>query len=339
MIDAGAAEEDGTEPSFEIQKGSAQIVLKGEDAYGYRKLVLESSDELHVTFVCDGHGGAAAAQLCADKLLPMFIEEARGDGSTASLQRAAARACARLHAEARAASTAGSTLTCIIVHPGRREVTAFNLGDSAAWMVPRDGSAATLLTEDHRLDASEAERERVAALGGRLAHARGLSGEPGGPLRVWPGEGIGGAAQARVVGDARLGDYVDPTPAVTSLKLPPGGADFVVCSDGVWDALPAEAVLATVRKMMRSPVNLARTSALQMTHLAPSQWPIHLLSQAASALVECALNQRFVAATRLLVCLSSLSRRIWAGDPPVGTRMTATGTAGRGTTRRPSFSA
>ena len=120
------------EPSFEIQTGSAQIVLKGEDAYGSRKLVLESSDELHVTFVCDGHGGAAAAQLCADKLLPILIEEARGDGSTASLQRAATRACARLHAEARAASTAGSTLTCIIVHPGRREVTAFNLGDSVA---------------------------------------------------------------------------------------------------------------------------------------------------------------------------------------------------------------
>jgi len=257
------------EPSFEIQTGSAQIVLKGEDAYGSRKLVLESSDELHVTFVCDGHGGAAAAQLCADKLLPILIEEARGDGSTASLQRAATRACARLHAEARAASTAGSTLTCIIVYPGRREVTAFNLGDSAAWMVPRDGSAATLLAEDHRLDTSEAERERVIALGGRLAHARGLSGEPGGPLRLWPGGGVGGAAQARVLGDSRLGDFVDATPAVTSLKLPRCGADFLVCSDGVWDALPAEAVLATVRGMMRSPVTLA-----------------------ASAIVESALNQR-----------------------------------------------
>jgi len=59
------------------------------------------------------------------------------------------------------------------------------------------------------------------------------------------------------------------SPAVTSLKLPRCGADFLVCSDGVWDALPAEAVLATVRGMMRSPVTLA-----------------------ASAIVESALNQR-----------------------------------------------
>jgi len=110
-----------------------------------------------------------------------------------------------------------------------------------------------IITEEHRIANSESERERLKAAGGKLAHARGPDGRPGGPLRLWPG----GVAQARAIGDADVGSFIKPDPAVCTHRFPSVGFVIVVCSDGVWDAMLPTAVGALARKLVRVPSNHA----------------------------------------------------------------------------------
>ena len=43
------------------------------------------------------------------------------------------------------------------------------------------------ISESHRLEDSKNEQQRVVANGGHLGRAMSQTGEPGGPLRCWPG--------------------------------------------------------------------------------------------------------------------------------------------------------
>jgi len=133
-------------------------------------------------------------------------------------------------------TTAGSTLTICVVNHERREATVLHAGDSVARLVPlRSRSAA--LCEEHRVEGSAAERDRLVVLGGRIAYATNASGESSGPRRLWPG----GVAQARAIGDSDVGRFIEPRPFAHTVALPAEPCCIVVCSDGVWDAmLPAD---------------------------------------------------------------------------------------------------
>ena len=103
---------------------------------------------------------------------------------------------------------------------------------------------AELISEDHRLETSGAERERVKGLGGTLAQAAGANGYPEGPIRVWPG----GLAVARTIGDVAAAGLVSADPTVRTVALPPYGASMIVASDGVWDSLAVEVVSKLIRR-------------------------------------------------------------------------------------------
>lgn len=98
------------------------------------------------------------------------------------------------------------------------------------------------VTSNHRLEDNEDERKRVVECGGHVARAS-VQGCARGPQRAWPG----GVACARGIGDADCGEYISAAPAFATRKYPVNGAALVICSDGVWDALPPVAVARAVR--------------------------------------------------------------------------------------------
>ena len=151
-------------------------------------------------------------------------------------------------------TTAGTTLTVCAVNQTRSECTIGHCGDSVARLVPRR-SPSIGLCEDHRIESSELERERLLRLGGKVARAMDRYGRPAGPLRLWPG----GVAQARAIGDRDVGSFINPQPYTSTVRLPEcETCGIVICSDGVWDALLPGAVDALLRSSL---VNVADVSS------------------------------------------------------------------------------
>ena len=261
---------DSSEQPAHAEVGSASLTLKGEDAWDHIGPITVGSDLLYLGGVFDGHGGKRAALHCRKHLLAYLVEALNGDASSQSIRSAAVHGWRRAHAEVIALEhgtvTDGCTATACILNMSREELTTINVGDSAAMLVPdRKSSKAAMLTEDHRLSTSEPERQRVSALGATLAHAKRADGRPRGPLRVFPG----GVAQARAIGDADVGIFIDPTPAAHTTIFPSCGFAVLICSDGVWDAMLPSAVAGAVRRLIRHD---AERSARYVCHAATSQW-------------------------------------------------------------------
>lgn len=264
---------------------------KNEDTWDVGGPVCIGDDVLYFAAVFDGHGGKRAADLCRDRLVSYVLDAAGGDSSGESLCAAGEAAFRRAHAEVRAMDDGsvndGTTATIVIANTTRRELTTLNSGDSSAMLIlsnsnspdpptARDPSPAkaspktspllglmrrrltrqpaygkVMLTECHRLQTNVDERKRCERMGAQLAHARNAEGIPAGPLRLWPG----GVAQARAIGDADCDDFIEPTPATSTVPLPQGKAwSVVVASDGVWDVLPQAAVARTVQSLRHETV-------------------------------------------------------------------------------------
>ncbi|GJV90200.1 protein kinase-like domain, concanavalin A-like lectin/glucanase domain protein [Tanacetum coccineum] len=64
-----------------------------------------------------------------------------------------------------------------------------------------------------------------------------------GPLRCWPG----GLCLSRSIGDLDVGEFIVPVPYVKQVKLSSAGGRMIIASDGVWDAMSAEAALVCSR--------------------------------------------------------------------------------------------
>lgn len=233
----------------------ANASLKGEDKCCWAEATI-GGEKVVFVMVADGHGGKEASAWLHEHLLAAFIARAGDDPSGAALRAVGRSVFIEAHATICAMKnhTAGSTLTVVAVNSARAEITTVNVGDSGALMI--ENSKAVPLSEDHRLEDNEKERERVTKLGGKLARAANSQGQPCGPIRVWPG----GVVQARAVGDRDVGDLIDATPACATVKLP-ASADIFICSDGVWDALLAQHVAAISR---RTWLNKVQTGAQQI---------------------------------------------------------------------------
>ena len=220
--------------------GMSQRIHKAEDRCSFLTAQI-GGEEVTLMMVADGHGGSATADRCSTVL--HLIASSASDASGEELQSCFPGAFARMHSEACAADgTAGSTLTVIAINERRCQVTVANVGDSAALLVETETE--TVLTSEHRLADSAAERERVQAQGATLGHARTSGGVVGGPLRAFPG----GLAVCRTIGDADC-PAVSAVPDVQTVSFDPAaGGAIIVCSDGVWDALSSAKVAAIIRR-------------------------------------------------------------------------------------------
>ena len=229
--------------------GTAELVLKGEDNHAVRATQV-AGESLFIGLVADGHGGKAASRLCKRVVIDDLLERLSkgGDASGKAVRAAGRGAFRRAHEEVLAdpATTAGSTLTVCVLNQTRHEVTTLHSGDSVARLVMHHGTKCVPLCEDHRIDSSPSERERLTAMGGKIARAMNeRTKQPQGPLRLYPG----GVAQARAIGDRDVGAFIDAKPHAQTVAL--GAAEtccVVVASDGVWDALETTAVDACARR-------------------------------------------------------------------------------------------
>jgi len=240
---------------FEVLVGDAEIVLKGEDQSTTRDVML-NGERLVIAMIADGHGGKEASAHCKAMVVDELLEGLKvPDGL--HVRAAGTHAFLKAHEEVLAmkGTTAGSTLSVIVLNATRAELTVLHCGDSVARLIPRH-SAAMGLCEDHRLESSESERARVCAMGGKVARAMDRHGRPSGPVRLWPG----GVAQARAIGDRDVGHFIDPKPFARTYKLPAAESfAVVVASDGVWDALLPSAVDGIIRSsMVCQPADSAR---------------------------------------------------------------------------------
>ena len=113
--------------------------------------------------------------------------------------------------------TAGTTVSMVLITDYL--MTVANTGDSEG--VLDTGVSMLELTESHRIQTHELERQRLRNAGCQVAqlgfHLEGPArpGEPGvGPLRIWPG----GLCVSRSVGDVDAGPEIVPIPHIKQVR-------------------------------------------------------------------------------------------------------------------------
>ena len=133
---------------FEVLVGDAEIVLKGEDQSTTRDVML-NGERLVIAMIADGHGGKEASAHCKAMVVDELLEGLKvPDGL--HVRAAGTHAFLKAHEEVLAmmGTTAGSTLSVIVLNATRAELTVLHCGDSVARRIPRR-SAAMGLCEDH----------------------------------------------------------------------------------------------------------------------------------------------------------------------------------------------
>ena len=249
--------------------GAHTARLKGEDAYCVQELEV-AGYRLLMLGVYDGHSGRDASQWCASNLVDAIAEaifEQDNEDSQASTAHAmgglsfgplgiVARVLQdvfqRMHDEIREAhKKAGTTATLLVIDTTHWQALVANVGDSDAVVV--DAESWAVASTSHRLDDSKYEVDRVRRAGATVARAvRPDNLTPSGGLRLWPG----GLALGRSLGDADCGTAVIPDPDVEIIDIK-DEVSFVVCSDGVWDALRC-ADVAKIARVHDPPDAIAR---------------------------------------------------------------------------------
>ena len=149
---------------------------------------------------------------CSKHVARLVVAGAEEDGSGKSLRRAGrsffkeAQATALRDHPKLAMCAAACTLVLCAVNHSRGEVTTCHLGTCVAVLASRAAigqraSPPTLLSRNHRVQDCAAERARVEASGGCVAHTASQDGQPRGPLLIWPG----GHETARCIGSIGTG--------------------------------------------------------------------------------------------------------------------------------------
>ncbi|KAJ8616310.1 hypothetical protein MRB53_035682 [Persea americana] len=229
----------------------------------YRSAAGESGFRYDFFAVYDGHGGAAVAQLCSDRLHLVLAEEmeGRGGGGEEEEWKEVMEECfgkmdeeVREEAEAAGdevavstAKTVGSTAVVAVV--GIENVVVANCGDSRA--VLSRGGVAVPLSYDHKPDRPD-EMERVEAAGGNVINWDGC--------RV-----LGVLATSRSIGDHYLKPYVISKPEVVVMERTDLDEFLILASDGLWDVVSNEMACNVVRRCLagRSLKRLSKGSAAE----------------------------------------------------------------------------
>lgn len=191
--------------------------------------------------VIDGHGGANAADRCAQQLAAEY-RNARAGHDPHALPTRPELQCLfeRLHASClQLPCHSGACLAVGVVDARTGCYALANAGDVMALHVT--ASSHFWASTSHRLQDNAQERERVHA---HVSHIRGQTGEETavGPPRLFPG----GLMCSRGVGDADCPPVVC-TPAVCYGTLAPTHS-LVIASDGLWDRVILGQVVRTTRK-------------------------------------------------------------------------------------------
>nr|GEX84815.1 probable protein phosphatase 2C 12 [Tanacetum cinerariifolium] len=195
--------------------------------------------------IFDGHNGSAAAIYTKENLLNNVLgaipRDLNRDEWINVLPRALVAGFVKTDKDFQEqVQSSGTTVTFVIIEGS--VITVASVGDSRCILESAEGGL-YYLSADHRLDCSEEERERVKASGGEVGRLNAGGGAQIGPLRCWPG----GLCLSRSIGDLDVGEFIVPVPYVKQVKLSSAGGRMIIASDGVWDAMSAEAALVCSR--------------------------------------------------------------------------------------------
>lgn len=235
----------------ELVHGQGSQSKKGEDytliKTECQRVVGDGVSTYSVFGLFDGHNGSAAAIYSKENLLSNVLNaipsDLNRDEWVAALPRALVAGFVKTDKDFQErAQTSGTTVTFVIIEGWT--ITVASVGDSRCILEPAEGGI-YYLSADHRLDCNEEERDRITASGGEVGRLNTGGGAEIGPLRCWPG----GLCLSRSIGDMDVGEFIVPVPYVKQVKLSTAGGRLILSSDGVWDALTAEAALDCCRGM------------------------------------------------------------------------------------------
>ncbi|KAK8571336.1 hypothetical protein V6N13_103463 [Hibiscus sabdariffa] len=248
----------------EIVHGVASQSKKGEDYTLLKTECQRTIGDDVATFsvfgLFDGHNGSAAAIYTKENLLNNVLNAIPADLNTdewvAALPRALVAGFVKTDKDFQEkAKISGTTVTLVIIEGWF--ITVASVGDSRCIFDSPDGGIYHL-SADHRLECNEEERERITSSGGDIGRLNAGGGTEIGPLRCWPG----GLCLSRSIGDRDVGEFIVPVPYVKQIKvlslilyahtafyMSTAGGRMIISSDGVWDALCAEAALDCCRGM------------------------------------------------------------------------------------------
>ncbi|KAK4277500.1 hypothetical protein QN277_015491 [Acacia crassicarpa] len=235
----------------EIMHGQSSESKKGEDftliKTECQMAAADGVSTYSVFGLFDGHNGSAAAIYAKENLLNNVLSavptELNREEWVSALPRALVAGFVKTDKDFQEkGQKSGTTATFVIIEGW--VVTVASVGDSRCILEPSEGGI-YYLSADHRLETNEEERERITASGGEVGRLNTGGGAQVGPLRCWPG----GLCLSRSIGDMDIGEYIVPVPYVKQVKLSTAGGRLIICSDGVWDALTAEAALDCCRGM------------------------------------------------------------------------------------------
>ncbi|TMW63274.1 hypothetical protein Poli38472_002215 [Pythium oligandrum] len=182
--------------------------------------------------IFDGHGGDHCSSFLA-LLFPLYL--LLTPDFHENMPAAATKACTAINTEILKREEAkqrggGSTGLVVMIRDGIAYVC--NVGDCRAILISKSGVSA--LSTDHKAT-NESEKQRIEDAGGMVLYVKGVA-------RV-----NGRLAVSRAFGDAEHHEYVIAEPEITTHSLSPCDEYIVLASDGLWDVLSNEDVMATIR--------------------------------------------------------------------------------------------
>jgi len=228
--------------------------------------VLRLSEELLLVAVFDGHGEngriiSLRVREIVEQFAQTFLVQSRTplEGAFAQLF---ALSQSVLEREG-LSRLSGTTATVALINQAAASMAVAHVGDSKM-MVIRDEKV-TFETIDHVID--DEEERRITECGGEVRELPGAANA--GVRRIFiQGQHLPGLAMARSLGDLeahRLGALSEPT-VTTEVELKDGSI-VILASDGLWDRLPREFVMANVA--LAKP----EQSAHAMAFAARARWP------------------------------------------------------------------
>jgi len=199
--------------------------------------------------VFDGHGGARAAEFCAERLYKLLVDHSKKvkKEPMEALRAAFLQTEEEWLTEARENEWMdGTTAAAVLVDRGSRTCVVGNVGDSEVLLGTRDSSGKLthkILTEVHHLKRSQAEVDRIKGMGGRIWRNRL------GHTKISPQ--VLSLAVSRAIGDIFFKDETftggtptgltaEPFIACTMLEEQSSAAEqfLLIGCDGLWDTIP-----------------------------------------------------------------------------------------------------
>ncbi|CAD7695834.1 unnamed protein product [Ostreobium quekettii] len=258
------AVESGPEPEGPCARHSrCQRRVNDEDVLFVREGLARSAggQPWSLYAVCDGHGGAMAANYVMGHLWRVLgpLLPASGlphrqspafDHFASEVRTAVATAFVKIGQQFAidvSADKSGTSVTLALLCG--RLLTVANVGDADA--VLDTGMEKILATVSDRIEANDAERVRLADAGVlvcRMSDTQkgpAAAGEEGqGPLRCWPG----GLQVARSIGDIKSSSRVFSCPHIFQVCVPDAGTRLIMASACLWGRLHWEEAAQATRR-------------------------------------------------------------------------------------------